>query len=164
MLRRRGTAGTLLVLVSPIAWPFVLLEKGELQDVGSFRQATLPFSDRRLQPLSSSILTECTSLPCGVIDEGIAEDTKVEIIWPEETSDGLKKRRRKLRPTAVRLTLGSIRPNPLPASRKHLLLAIPRPQQLERMLRFPEIFLARSHSMASDTGDGRLKNISRKVQ
>ena len=83
-------------------------------------------------------------------------------------------------------------PNPLPASRKHLLrwpeftvsrkwgrwcsigacglrpgqprLAIPRPQQLERMLRFPEIFLARSHSMASDTGDGRLKNISRKVQ
>eukprot|EP00439_Symbiodinium_sp_Y106_P022655 s3661_g2.t2 len=128
----------LVAAVAPVTWQaaklFVLLEKQEVQAAADCRQATLAFSDRRLQSLSSSMLKGLTSLPCGVVDEGVCEDAKVELVWPEEASEDLGRRKRKRKPVKLILTLGSLRRTTLAAPRKHLLLATPRPQQLERIL------------------------------
>lgn len=140
---RYGLAAWAVILLCRLdAWRFLLLEFDEVTlDANLQRRAVLPFADPRVKRLESLLLhstgEDKFNFTCGVVDEGIG-DAEVTLQW-EADVDRAKKppggRGRRPKPKSVEVLFTSpLRDSGLPRPRKHLLLAIPRPSQLERLL------------------------------
>ncbi|CAK0911263.1 unnamed protein product [Prorocentrum cordatum] len=108
------------------------------------RRAVLPFGDARLQRFllgeTDRLPADGCAVPCGVLDAGVAESARLRWLWPDP---GEKPRRRRMYPgqgkmlvpeAAEVLLEGPWLPSPMPPPLVDVLLALPRPQQLERIL------------------------------
>lgn len=137
------TAWAVVLLCSLDAWRFLLLEFDEVTlDANLQRRAVLPFADPRVKRLESLLLhstgEDKFNFTCGVVDEGIG-DAEVTLQWEADVDVRAKKppggRGRRPKPKTVEVLFTSpLRDSGFPRPRKHLLLAIPRPSQLERLL------------------------------
>lgn len=144
--RHGVTAWAVVLLCSLDGWRFLnflLLEVEEVTlDEKLQRRAVLPFADPRVKRLESLLLhstgEDKFSFTCGVVDEGVG-DAEVTLQWDADVDVPAKKptggRGRRPKPKSVEVLFTSpLRESGLPRPRKDLLLAIPRPSQLERLL------------------------------
>mmetsp|Transcript_81920 Transcript_81920/g.228318 ORF Transcript_81920/g.228318 Transcript_81920/m.228318 type:complete len:424 (-) Transcript_81920:81-1352(-) len=142
--------------------PGLFLEPEELQamatsstDSGVSAHATLPFSDPRVRRLADVVRGRGGSFPdceggfwCGVAGVGADDNARLRWRWPvgreedieskaeaKRLSKPRRERKRRLKPEAIDVLLGETQPYGLFAPPPvDLLLAVPRPQQLERIL------------------------------
>lgn len=134
----------------------LLLRRGELREVSGHgdastgaRRAVLALSDPRVEQLAQGgHFDGGGSVPCGVLGGGVDPAAGLRWLWPTVEPEGdpsllpstgsrqreKKRRPKRLVPEAVEVTIREELPVDLPQPRVDLLLALPRPGQLERML------------------------------
>lgn len=135
MGRKLTLAGAgLLALRLPPQRLLLLLEPSELVAVpgATGRRAILRPSDKRIKDLPRS--PEEQTGPCGILDGGVDPSARLRWTLPDPSTLGKRQQRRKKPKPVLEITLDEGLQAPLPRPRVDLLLALPRPQQLAKML------------------------------
>ncbi|CAK9114523.1 unnamed protein product [Durusdinium trenchii] len=134
-MMRRWCLPVLAALVLGTQLDFLLLEPEELE---GRRRAVLPFTDPRVKAIQPLLwANDPCHLQCGIVGEGIGDAEVAVLQWKGLSfPPGRRGVRARPEPKSLEVLLKtSERRDPgLPKPRKHLLLAIPRPSRLERLL------------------------------